>query len=331
MSRPFRYGVLLPHFGSHAKRERIIESSIAIERYGFDGVFVRDHVVFQPHEHEDQDNTFVDPFVVMAAVAAVTKRITLGTASLVPHRHPVQTAMLATSVEYVAGAGRVLLGFGLGSWDHEFRAVGMGDIDRRKLLPEQVEILRALFRGEKTTHAGEFYRFENVAIRPVRGSTISIWYCGTSEASARRAAEYCDGWLGGAVPRPTLAARLERMRAVARKRGRDVPQAGVIPFVSPARTVEEGARKVNVAEILHALASRGHQPEVHAMFETLEDAGGALIAGPKDVIIEQVRKYQAAGIDLFVFDLRHRFADWEDCIDYLGANVIPELKREDAA
>jgi alkanesulfonate monooxygenase SsuD/methylene tetrahydromethanopterin reductase-like flavin-dependent oxidoreductase (luciferase family) len=327
--KTLEYGVLLPHFGSEYKRERIIDASIAIERYGFDAIFSRDHVVFTPHGHEDQDNTFVDPFVVLSAVAAVTKRIKLGTASLVPHRHPVQAALMASSVELLAGAGRLLLGWGLGSFDNEFEAVGMGAIDRRKLLPEQIGIMRRLLAGETVTFEGEFYSFKDVSIRQIAGSHIPLWYCGTSEASARRAVEYCDGWLGGAVPRKTYRMRVERMKAVAAKLGKPLPRTGLIPFVSPGRTVEEASAKIDVAGLLHTFSSRGHQPEVNATFETLADSGGAVIAGPADVIIEETRKYQASGVELLVFDLRHRFKDFEYCVDYLGTNVIPALKRED--
>lgn len=323
------YGVLLPHFGSEASRTRILEASVVLERCGFDAVFVRDHVVFAPHGHEDPDNTFIDPFVVMSAVAAVTKRIKLGTASLVPHRHPIHAALMASSVELLAGAGRLLLGLGLGSFEHEFAAVGMGGWDRRKLLPEQVGIIRRLLAGEKVTFEGEFYSFKDVAIRQVAGSSIPLWYCGTSEASARRAVEYCDGWLGGAVPRKTYRLRLGRMRAVAETLGKPLPRTGVIPFVSPGPTVEDATRAIPVAEMLHTFASRGHRPELHATFETLADSGGAVIAGPADVIIEEVRKYQASGVELLVFDLRHRFKDFEYCVDYLCTNVIPVLKRED--
>src|SRR5690606_18691498 len=44
------YGVLLPHFGSFASRDAVIDGAIKAEEYGFDSVWVRDHLVYQPHE-----------------------------------------------------------------------------------------------------------------------------------------------------------------------------------------------------------------------------------------------------------------------------------------
>ncbi|MPZ52583.1 MAG: LLM class flavin-dependent oxidoreductase, partial [Acidimicrobiia bacterium] len=98
----YEYGVLLPHFGSQATRERVVEASKQLEDYGFDSVWVRDHLVFEPHVYEEQDNTFVDPIVALSAIAAVTSNITLATGSLIPHRHPIHLALLAGSLEFIA-------------------------------------------------------------------------------------------------------------------------------------------------------------------------------------------------------------------------------------
>ena len=86
-----RYGLLLPHFGEQATRPRLMRAIQQAERYGFDSVWVRDHIVFHPHRMEPQDRTFIDPFIVLGMAAALTERITLGTASIVPHRHPIHT------------------------------------------------------------------------------------------------------------------------------------------------------------------------------------------------------------------------------------------------
>jgi probable F420-dependent oxidoreductase len=327
--RKNEYGVLLPHFGSQATRERIVEASVAIEEYGFDSVWVRDHLVFVPHAHEDPDRTFVDPFVALSAVAAVTKRITLATGSLVPHRHPVHAALLIGSLDFIAGPGRLLIGWGLGTYEHEFTAAAMGGWDRRRVLPEQVEIARRLLAGEAVTFKGEFYELEDVQIRPIPSQAVPIWYCGISQAAVRRAVEYCDGWIPGSMPRNAFRQRLARMRRLAEEAGVPVPPAGVIPWVSPGPTVEEASRALDEQALLTAFAARGYVPEDKEKFESLADLGGGVMAGPADVIVEHVRKYQEAGAQHLVFDLRLRFDDWEYCLDYLGREVLPVLRRGD--
>ena len=67
-----RFGLLLPHFGAFADRDRIIKGSIRAEELGFDSVWVRDHLVFKPHvQFEDPDNSFLEPFTVLTAIGAV--------------------------------------------------------------------------------------------------------------------------------------------------------------------------------------------------------------------------------------------------------------------
>ena len=44
-----KFGLLLPHFGEHASRTNVIDGAILAEQMGFDSVWVRDHLVFEPH------------------------------------------------------------------------------------------------------------------------------------------------------------------------------------------------------------------------------------------------------------------------------------------
>lgn len=44
-----KFGLLLPHFGEHADKEKLLEGSKLAEDLGFDSVWVRDHLVFEPH------------------------------------------------------------------------------------------------------------------------------------------------------------------------------------------------------------------------------------------------------------------------------------------
>lgn len=325
----FEYGILLPHFGSEATRERIVEGAVQIENYGFDSVWVRDHLVFHPHEYEDQNRTFVDPFVVLSAIAAVTKRITLATGSLIPHRNPIHTALLVGSLDFIAGPGRVLIGWGLGTYEHEFDAALMSGWDRREVLPEQVEIQRRLWAGGSIDHHGQFYSFDDIEVAPVPVEHVPVWYCGTSAAAVRRAVEYCDGWIPGRMPRNVYVQRMARMRRLAEEAEKAVPTAGVIPWVSPGRTVEAASAKLDVDQLLEAAPKKGYVPEGKDQFETLADLGGGVIAGPPDLIIEETRKYQDVGVEHMVFDLRARFDDWEECIAVLGEEVLPTLLKED--
>lgn len=327
-----QYGVLLPHFGRHASRDRLLAGGQQAEQYGFDSVWVRDHIVFHPHEHEDPSRTHVDPFVVLSAIAAVTTRITLAMGTLIPHRHPVHTALLLGSLEFMAGPDRVLVGFGLGTYQHEFEVIGMGDVDRRELIEEQVAIMRRLWSGKEVDWKGKSYQFEGVDVHPVPGdrdgSTIPIWYGGNSPAAVRRAVEYCDGWIPGRIPLKDYRSRIERMRRLAEKAGKPVPEAGNIPLTVPARTVEEGVRTIDMPNLLKE-ATKQYEPPGPDGFQTVEDLTGAVLVGPSERLVEGVRRCQEAGTRHFVFDMRTRFANWEECLQIIGDEVLPLLHRGD--
>jgi probable F420-dependent oxidoreductase len=326
------YGVLLPHFGRYVTAERMRNAGPMIESLGFDSVFVRDHVIQIPHEHEDPDVTFIDAFVVLSTVAATTTDLKLGTAVLVPHRHPILAAMMLSSLDFISGGGRVIAGWGIGNWDAEFEAVGLGAPDRRELIEEYVAILRRLWTGEPTSHESETYRFSDVQQRPVPapGRPIPIWYGGNSAAAVRRTVEYCDGWAASRIPLANFKKRMARMRRIADEHQKPTPDAAVIPYVVPADTVEQGVARLHL-DGLAADLNANEPPPASGRYETMADVDGAAIAGPPDVIVEAIRRFQTEGAQHIIFDLRPCLEDWEDRLQDLGENVLPLLRRGDGA
>jgi probable F420-dependent oxidoreductase len=326
-----RYGLLLPHFGDRASRAALLDMARTAEHYGFDSVWVRDHLVFHPHGMEGQDRTHVDPMVTLALIAGATEKLILGTGSLIPYRHPIQAALALSSLEFVAGPGRVIAGFGIGTFDHEFNAAGLAGIDRRELIEEQVEVMRLLWTGNEVSYHGKYYSFEDVDIHPSPAAprSIPIWYCGNSPASARRAVEYCDGWMPGRITIKTFRKRVTRLQELANRAGKSVPTPAAIPITSPGRTREEAISKVNWREMMEqAIRSKWELPD-SGQWETPEDLEGALIAGPADTIVAETRKYHDAGLEHIVYDLRFRFDEWRECVAMLGEEVLPELRTGD--
>lgn len=323
------FGLLLPHFGPHASRERLVGFAPRIEALGFDSVWVRDHIIYHPHGFEDPDRTHVEPFVVLSAVAAVTDRLKLGFGSLIPHRHPIYTALALGSLDWLAGSDRVIAGFGLGTYQHEFEAVGLGEPDRRRLLPEQIEVMRSLWTGEEVDHQGEFYRFDAVDVHPEpRDGVVPIWYCGGSPAAVRRTVEWeLQGWMPGRINFPTFQKRMDRLRRINTEHGRvELPEVGAIPITSPARSFEEGAARVDVEGMLSSARRGSWEPGPSGRFDSAADLAGALIAGSADDILEAVDRYHTLGLDHLVFDLRARFGEWEELVEFLAAEVLPRAR-----
>ena len=323
-----KFGLLLPHFGEYADKDAILDGARLAENLGFDSVWVRDHLLFEPHgEFESAATDFYEPLTVLTAVGAVTERITLGTATLIPYRHPLVTAFTLASMSQMFGP-RIIAGWGAGTFDHEFDAVGMGGIFRPELVESNARIFEKVWFEDGVTYSDDHFSFENVNVYPKPSGKIPFWYGGATPASARRAAEYCDGWMPGRITLKTIEKRVGQMAALVAENGRPMPTVGVVPPTTIATTEAEAWAGTSVEGLLKWANDRGKwwvKPE-SGVFETAADIEGSLIAGTPDQVVEQTAKFADVGVDHLVFDLRLSFERWLSSIELLGKDVIPHLR-----
>lgn len=324
-----KFGLLLPHFGEQASKDKILKGSQRAEELGFDSVWVRDHLVFEPHGGMEKPNrTFYDALTTLTAVGAVTERLELGTGSLIPFRHPLVTALMAGSMTQLLGP-RLILGFGAGTFDHEFEAIGWGDRNRVDLVRSNAAILKRVFTENDVDYTDDQFSFENVTIEPKPvGGRVPFWYCGATPRSARLAAEFCDGWMPGRIGLATMQKRIETMRTMTDESGRPMPTVGVIPPTSVEHSRKEALEHVNVQGLLDwANKARFTVKPPSGTFETVDDLAGQLIAGSPEEVVEQVREFEATGVDHLVFDFRFKFDKWYEQIELLGNEVLPRLRK----
>jgi alkanesulfonate monooxygenase SsuD/methylene tetrahydromethanopterin reductase-like flavin-dependent oxidoreductase (luciferase family) len=323
-----KFGLLLPHFGEFADRDALLEGSKRAEELGFDSVWVRDHLLFEPHgEFESPNPDFYEPLTVLTAIGAVTKTITLGTATLIPYRHPLTTAFTLASITQMVGP-RVIAGWGAGTFDHEFDAVGLGGIFRPELVESNARISELVWSQDDVTYADEHYSFEKASIYPKPAGKIPFWYGGATPASARRAAEYCDGWIPGRITLKTIEKRVQSMADIVAENGRPMPTVGVVPPTTIAETEDEAWAGTSVDGLLKWANDRGKwwvKPP-SGRFETAEDIEGSLIAGTPDQVVSQTRRFEEVGVDHLVFDMRLSFGRWFESIELLGKEVLPKLR-----
>jgi alkanesulfonate monooxygenase SsuD/methylene tetrahydromethanopterin reductase-like flavin-dependent oxidoreductase (luciferase family) len=323
-----KFGLLLPHFGEHASKEKLLEGSKLAEDVGFDSVWVRDHLVFEPHgEMEKPNRTFYDALTTLTAIGAVTERIELGTGSLIPFRHPLVTALMAGTITQLVGP-RLILGFGAGTFDHEFEAIGWGDRDRVELVRSNAEILRRVFTENNVDYSDDNFTFDDITIEPKPvGGRVPFWYCGATPRSARLAVEFCDGWMPGRISLHTMAKRIETMRDLSERQGKTMPTIAVIPPTSIEETREEALKHVNIPGLL-AWANKAKfavRPP-SGTFETVEDLEGQLIVGSPDEAVAEIKKFGDLGIQHLVFDFRFKFDRFFEQIKLLGSEVLPHLR-----
>lgn len=220
-----RRGIAVPNFGEDPAA--LIELGVQAERAGFDGYFLWDHIVFSD---TGDGPPIVDPWLVLAVVAARTSRIRIGTMiTPVPRRRPWQLARVTTTLDRLSG-GRVILGVGIGSPAYgDFGIFGepSGERERAELLDEGLDVIAGLWTGERFCYAGRHLSVDPVRFTPppVQRPRIPVWVGGVLPASGpiARAARW-DGMVpirfdDRALIRPTASDIAETAGRIAAIRG----------------------------------------------------------------------------------------------------------------
>lgn len=188
-----KYSVDVPNFGRWADPREFSEFARNLEKAGWDGISVWDHILVE----DGMD--VADPWILLASAAMATERIRLMTlVTPIPRRHPWKLARECVTLD-LASEGRLILGVGSG-WptDPEFtRFHGEEDLRiRAEMLDEGLEILKGLWTGEPFEFHGDHYDLEPVTFRPVplQQPRIPIWVAAMwpSKRPVRRAARW-DG------------------------------------------------------------------------------------------------------------------------------------------
>lgn len=212
-----RYALFIAPFGELADPRRCAEVAARAEAGGWDGMFVWDHMLYAPPVE-----AIADPWVTMAAMACATERIALGPmVTPIARRRPWKLAREAITLDHLSG-GRLVLGAGLGGDPgRELSAFGEeGDArSRARLLDEGLDLIVALWAGERVDHRGAF-QADGVRLlpRPLQRPRIPIWLAARwpHQAPVRRAARY-DGLFPIGLTQPDQAAELSEVVAALRR------------------------------------------------------------------------------------------------------------------
>jgi probable F420-dependent oxidoreductase len=250
IGRGYRVG-LRPIFwmtGDESQFQRALAIGEQAERLGFDGLFFGDRLLAAVSHGAVPVYTSTHPDIVtvLAAFAARTTRVRIGSlVVVVPFRHPVQLAKAFASLDLLA-AGRTVLGVG-GGWNaHEFATLGIPRTEAGARLEEGLSIMRRLWTEDHVDYPGRFYQLRDVTIepKPVQPGGPPIWFGALQpptdlaahppnpvmvERVLRRVARCGDGWVPltystltrRAIDPAWIGEAWGRIRTYAREAGRD--------------------------------------------------------------------------------------------------------------
>jgi len=193
--------------------QELVDVGVAAETAGFDGFFLWDHLVFA---NDGDGPSIVDPWLVLALIAARTQRIKIGTMiTPISRRRPAVLARQTATLDLISH-GRLILGVGIGSpAQGDFGMFGdeTDPVLRAEMLDEGMAVLDALWSGERVDFHGRHYTVDGARFRPrpAQRPRIPMWVGGALplRKPMSRAARW-DGavpitWADGRLSRPSAA------------------------------------------------------------------------------------------------------------------------------
>jgi alkanesulfonate monooxygenase SsuD/methylene tetrahydromethanopterin reductase-like flavin-dependent oxidoreductase (luciferase family) len=283
-----KVGVVVPLFsGDPAK---VLRAAREAEELGFDGAFAFDHF-FPPGG--PRDGAALEAFTTIAAMAAVTERVQLGT--LVTRASIRPTGLLAKTAAWLdaASGGRLILGIGTGDPidrpEHEAYGLPLlGKADRRAHLEETLGALRALFRGESFP-GGAWVPPLRGPLRPapLRPGGPPLWVGGQADEVIRIAGRLADGWNGWGLGPEDFSRKARTLQEAANEAGRTAePTWAGIVLVGEDRAESDRLLADRRARGVDDPSWTGTADELSAFLAGLAEAGAtwaAMVpAGPPD-------------------------------------------------
>ena len=204
------------------------ELARAVEERGFESLFFPEHTHIPTSRRtpwpggaelpRDYSHT-LDPFVALAAAAAVTESLRIGTGiCLVVERDPITLAKEVASLDFLSG-GRFLFGIG-GGWNlEEMENHGTDPAQRWKVLRERILAMKAIWTQDEAEFHGRFVNFDSIWSwpKPVQEPHPPILVGGDGPHTLQRVVEYGDGWMPipglGQAPLSERIAELSRLAA----------------------------------------------------------------------------------------------------------------------
>lgn len=291
-----------------ATPEEFLASVQVAEELGYDSVWVGDHVlwpVFWP-----------EPVVLLAAAAAVTSRIALGTGvMLAALRGAAPLAKQTSTLQWISN-GRFRLGVGTGGeYPKEFEASGVPLADRGRRLDDTLKAVRALWTGDPVTLHNTAIDVDDATLDLVPSPPIPLWVGGRSRPAQRRAARFGDAWMPFVTTPEHFAQGLANVRAEAEALGRD--PASIRPALQLWGMFDD-----DLAIALPTIAER-IESTYRVPFERFERY---TVYGDTEMWVARLREYVDAGVRHFNLVLAG--GDRTAQLARIALEIMPRLQAE---
>jgi coenzyme F420-dependent glucose-6-phosphate dehydrogenase len=312
----------------------LLKFSVLAEELGFDSVFVSDH--FQPWKHTDGHAP--QSLAWLGALGAQTSRVQIGTSVLTPtfRYHPSLVAQAFGTLGAMF-PGRVILGVGTGESLNEVPAIGIAwpeFKERFARLREAIDLIRRLWRDERVTFEGTYYRTVNATVYDRPEVPVPIYVAASGALVAKYAGRASDGFIttSGKAPalyRETLLPNVTAgLQAAGRNDTIDKMIEMKVSYDTDMQRAMDDTREWAALALTPEQKMHVEDPiEMQRLAETLSAQQAAtrwIVSTDPDEQIERMRPYVELGFRHLVFHAPGR--DQERFLRLYAKDVLPRLR-----
>ena len=320
-----RYGYWLPIFGGWLRNvedegmaaswDYVRRLACRSEQIGYDLTLVAE---LNLNDIKGTDAPALDAWSTAAALAAVTEPLEQMVAVRPPFNSPALMAQQAANIDHICGTpGRLSLNVVSSWWADEARQYGVHfeqHEDRYARTAEWLEVVDGLWKQDRFSHAGHYYRVENTVLqpKPLSQPRPMLYAGGESDAAKDLIAQRCDAYVMHGDPPERIAAKIADMRARRERFGLPPMQYGVAAY-SIVRDTEREAQ-AELARITDVRASAagfanyqqwlsGTKLEQRMTIEEYSVSNRGLrpgLIGTPGQVSARIEEFEAAGINLLL-------------------------------
>jgi coenzyme F420-dependent glucose-6-phosphate dehydrogenase len=314
----------------------LLKFSVLAEELGFDSVFVSDH--FQPWKHIDGHAP--QSLAWLGALGARTSRVLIGTSVLTPtfRYHPTLVAQAFGTLGAMF-PGRVILGVGTGESLNEVPAIGIAwpeFKERFARLREAIDLIRRLWREERVTFEGTYYRTVNATVYDRPETPVPIYVAAAGALVAKYAGRAGDGFIttSGKAPalyRETLLPNVTAgLQAASRADGLDKMIEMKVSYDTDMQRAMDDTREWAALALTPEQKMHVEDPiEMQRLAETLSAEQAAtrwIVSTDAEQQVERIRPYVDLGFRHLVFHAPGR--DQERFLRLYAKDVLPRLRAK---
>ena len=305
-------GVLVYAKGGRPRVELNWQMAETAERIGYASVWVGDSITSKPR---------LEPMAVMAALAARTHRVKIGTAVMLNAlRHPVHLAHSIATIDNISD-GRIILGLGAGRSNNqmfvdEHAAVGVPIEERAARMEESIDVLRKLWTEDDVSNPDGFYPLSGMTLepRPVQ-QPVPIWLSSNwVQRGLKRVAAQGDGWITNVPSTEMFTKCWDRIEEKGQELSRDVSRIPRALYIS-----------VNLNDEDEALAEGdGFMRSYYGIPYEVVSKQLLCVFGPAQKAIDVIKRYKEAGANYFI--VRFASPNQMQQLEKFTELVVPSLK-----